>query len=82
LNGARVSSVKESARKVSRLRAQAEREWQGLLAGVDISECRAPRTPVTSRLGERDGRRTALRDVARGRAATFRRGRACPGPRS
>jgi HK97 family phage prohead protease len=64
LNGARVSSVKQ-APKVSRLREQAEREWQGLLAGRDLSECRAPRVPVASRLRERDGRRTALRGVAR-----------------
>jgi Escherichia/Staphylococcus phage prohead protease len=66
LNGARVSAVKETPPKVSRLRAQAEREWQGMLAGTDIGECRAPRMPVASRLGERVGRRSALRDVARG----------------
>jgi HK97 family phage prohead protease len=65
LNGARVSAVKQAAPKVSRLREQAEREWQGLLAGRDLSECRAPRMPVASRLRERDGRRTALRGVAR-----------------
>jgi HK97 family phage prohead protease len=64
LNGARVSAVKQ-APKVSRLREAAEREWQGLLAGRDMAECRAPRRPVASRLRERDGRRTALRDVAR-----------------
>jgi hypothetical protein len=36
-----------------------------MLAGRDISERRASRAPVASRLSERDGRRTALRDVAR-----------------
>jgi HK97 family phage prohead protease len=64
LNGARVSAVKQTP-KVSRLREAAEREWQGMLAGRDIGECRAPRLPLASRLRERDGRRTALRDVAR-----------------
>jgi len=64
LNGARVSAVKETP-KVSRLRAQAERDWQSMLAGEDIGAPRATRTPVASRLGERAGRRTALRDVAR-----------------
>jgi HK97 family phage prohead protease len=67
LSGARVSAVKEAAPKVSRLRAQAEREWQGMLAGLDINECRAPRVPLASRLRDRLGRRTALRDVARTR---------------
>jgi HK97 family phage prohead protease len=64
LNGARVSAVKQ-APKVSRLRARAEREWQSMLAGIAIEQCRAPRLPVASRLGERMGRRAALRDVAR-----------------
>lgn len=66
LNGARVSAVKQ-APKVSRLREQAEREWQGLLAGRDIEQCRAPRVPLASRLRDRDGRRTALRGVASSR---------------
>jgi HK97 family phage prohead protease len=66
LNGARVSAVKQAAPKVSRLREQAEREWRAMLAGQDIGECRAPRVPLASRLRDRDGRRTALRDVARG----------------
>src|SRR3954452_14579454 len=66
LNGARVSAVKQ-APKLSRLREAAEREWQGLLAGRGIGQCRAPRLPVASRLSERDGRRTALRSVARTR---------------
>jgi HK97 family phage prohead protease len=64
LNGARVSAVKQ-APKISRLREQAEREWQGMLAGRGIEECRAPRIPLASRLRDRDGRRMALRDVAR-----------------
>jgi HK97 family phage prohead protease len=67
LNGARVSAVKEMAPKVSRLRAQAEAEWHAMLAGEDISAPRAPRVPLASRLGERGGRRTALRDVVRAR---------------
>jgi HK97 family phage prohead protease len=65
LNGARVSAVKDAQPKVSRLRAQAEREWQGMLAGLPLEQCRAPRVPVAARLGERGGRRVALRDVAR-----------------
>jgi HK97 family phage prohead protease len=65
LNGARVSAVKAPQPKVSRGRAQAEREWQGMLAGLAPEACRAPRVPVASRLGDRGGRRTALRDVAR-----------------
>jgi HK97 family phage prohead protease len=65
LNGARVSAVKETAPKVSRGRAQAEREWQAMLAGLTPEQCRAPRMPVASRLGDRGRRRTALRDVAR-----------------
>jgi HK97 family phage prohead protease len=75
LNGARVSAVKQSP-KVSRLREQAECEWRAMLAGRDLAECRAPRVPVASRLRERDGRRTALRGVARGLAASSRHGRA------
>src|SRR3954452_4272874 len=67
LNGARVAAVKQ-APKLSRLREAAEREWQGLLAGRGIGQCRAPRLPVASRLSERDGRRTALRSVARAAA--------------
>jgi HK97 family phage prohead protease len=64
LNGARVSAVKEQP-KVSRLRAAAEAEWRSVLAGEDISASRPPRVPLASRLRERDGRKTALRGVAR-----------------
>jgi HK97 family phage prohead protease len=69
LNGARVSAVKQAAPKVSRLRAQAEREWLAMLAGQALGETaapRAPRRPVASRLSERAGRRTALRGVVGG----------------
>jgi hypothetical protein len=65
LNGARVSAVKEMQPKVSRLRAAAEAEWRAMLAGEALSEHRAPRVPLASRLRERDGRRSALRGVAR-----------------
>ena len=64
LNGARVSAVKQ-APKVSRLRQTAEAEWRAMLAGESLSEHRAPRLPLASRLRERDGRKTALRGVAR-----------------
>lgn len=37
-----------------------------LLAGEDVSMPRAPRMPLASRLGERTGRKIALRGVARG----------------
>jgi HK97 family phage prohead protease len=67
LNGARVSAVKQAA-KVSRLREAAEAEWRAMLAGEDVSAPRAPRVPLASRLRERDGRRNALRGVARGAA--------------
>jgi HK97 family phage prohead protease len=65
LNGARVSSVKDAAPKPSRLRVAAEAEWRAMLAGDVLSEPRAPRVPLASRLRERDGRKTALRGVAR-----------------
>jgi HK97 family phage prohead protease len=65
LNGARVSAVKQVQPKVSRLRAAAEAEWRAMLNGECPSEPRAPRLPPASRLGERAGRRTALRGVAR-----------------
>jgi HK97 family phage prohead protease len=65
LNGARVSAVKDAKPKLSRLREAAEAEWRAMLAGESVSEQRAPRVPLASRLGERDGRRTALRGVAR-----------------
>jgi HK97 family phage prohead protease len=65
LNGARVSSVKEAAPKPSRLREAAEAEWRAMLAGEDIGMPRAVRAPLASRLRERDGRKTALRSVAR-----------------
>jgi HK97 family phage prohead protease len=65
LNGARVSSVKEAAPKLSRLRQAAEAEWRSVLAGEDISAPRALRAPLASRLGERTGRKNALRSVAR-----------------
>lgn len=65
LNGARVSAVKQAPPKLSRLREAAEAEWRAMLAGEDISMPRAPRVPLASRLGERTGRKTALRSVAR-----------------
>ena len=67
LNGARVSAVKEMQPKQSRLRAAAEAEWRAMLAGESLSDRRAPRVPLASRLRERDGRKTALRGVARAR---------------
>ena len=68
LNGARVSTVKQAAPKMSRLREAAEAEWRGVLAGEDIGAPRAPRLPLASRLGERAGRKNALRGVARSAA--------------
>jgi HK97 family phage prohead protease len=65
LNGARVSAAKTAAPKLSRQRAAAEAEWRAMLAGEDISLARAPRAPLASRLRDRDGRKTALRSVAR-----------------
>jgi HK97 family phage prohead protease len=65
LNGARVSAVKGTVPKHSRLREAAEAEWRSVLAGEDVSAPRAPRVPLASRLGERTGRRTALRAVSR-----------------
>jgi HK97 family phage prohead protease len=65
LNGARVSAVKDTAPKQSRLRAAAEAEWRAMLAGEDVSAPHAPRVPLASRLSERDGRRNALRGVTR-----------------
>ena len=64
LNGARVSAVKEQP-KLSRLREAAEAEWRAMLAGEAISAPRAPRVPLASRLRERNGRKIALRGVAR-----------------
>jgi phage head maturation protease len=63
LNGARVSSVKQAAPKVSRLREAAEAEWRSVLTGEDIGAPRPPRVPPVSRLRERTGRKTALRAV-------------------
>jgi uncharacterized protein len=68
LSGARVSSVKQAAPKLSRLREAAEAEWRAMLAGEDIGAPRAPRVPLAARLGERGGRRAALRGVARAMA--------------
>jgi HK97 family phage prohead protease len=65
LNGARVSAVKDATPKLSRLREAAEAEWRAMLAGEDIGAPRASRVLLASRLGERDGRRAALRGVAR-----------------
>jgi HK97 family phage prohead protease len=64
LSGARVSAVKQQP-KLSRLRAAAEAEWRAMLAGEDINAPRPPRVPLASRLGERGGRKIALRGVAR-----------------
>ncbi|MEA2884370.1 MAG: uncharacterized protein QOH32_3626 [Bradyrhizobium sp.] len=65
LNGARVAAVKQ-APKLSPQRAAAEAEWRAMLRGEDISIPRATRAPLASRLGDRGGRKTALRGVARG----------------
>jgi uncharacterized protein len=65
LTGARVSAVKDTAPKQSRLRAAAEAEWRAMLNGEDVSAPRAPRVPLASRLQERTGRKIALRAVAR-----------------
>src|SRR4051794_8972341 len=65
LNGARVSAVKRAAPRLSPQRATAEAEWQAMLRGEDISMPRASRVPVAARLGERDGRKSALRSVTR-----------------
>jgi uncharacterized protein len=67
LNGARVAAVKQ-APKLSPQRAAAEAEWRAMLRGEDITIPRAPRTPLASRLGERAGRKSALRSVARNAA--------------
>ncbi len=67
LNGARVSAVKAAAPKLSRLRAAAEAEWRSVVAGGEIGAPRSRHAPLASRLSDRDGRRTALRDVARAR---------------
>jgi hypothetical protein len=64
LNGARVSAVKQQP-KLSRLREAAEAEWRAMLAGQDVSAPRAPPMPLAARLGERGGRKSALRGVAR-----------------
>src|SRR5947209_9911813 len=65
LNGARVSTVKQAAPKVSRLREAAEAEWRSVLKGEDVGAPRPPRVPLASRLRERTGRKSALRGVAR-----------------
>ena len=64
LNGARVAAVKQ-APKLSPQRAAAEAEWRAMLRGEDIIIPRAVRAPLASRLGDRGGRKTALRGVAR-----------------
>jgi hypothetical protein len=64
LNGARVAAVKQ-APKLSPQRAAAEAEWRAMLAGQDITIPRPARAPLAARLGERTGRKTALRAVAR-----------------
>ena len=65
LAGARVSAVKQAAPKLSPQRASAEAEWRAMLRGEDIGAPRASRAPVAARLRERDGRKSALRGVAR-----------------
>jgi HK97 family phage prohead protease len=67
LHGARVSAIKQAP--MSRLRAQAEREWRGLfdgsfVAGESSSERRVPRSPAMSAsLRGREGRKRALGGV-------------------
>src|SRR3954449_7836671 len=65
LNGARVAAVKQAAPKLSPQRATAEAEWRAMLRGEDIGVPRAIRAPLTARLGERGGRKAALRGVTR-----------------
>ena len=63
LDGARVSAVKEAP--PSRLRTQAERDWQAALAGKYSDAPVSPRGALAiARLGERAGRKTALRAIA------------------
>jgi hypothetical protein len=57
--------VKQAAPKLSPQRATAEAEWRAMLRGEDIATPRAMRAPLAARLGERDGRKAALRSVAR-----------------
>ena len=63
LDGARVSAVKQAP--PSRMRAQAERDWQAALAGkyseAPLSPCGAP---AIAHLNQRAGRRTALRAIS------------------
>ncbi len=64
LDGARVSAVKEA--RPSRLRTQAERDWQSMLAGTFAETTVSPRrTAQVARLAERAGRKSALRDIRR-----------------
>jgi HK97 family phage prohead protease len=62
LDGARVHAVKQTP---PRKRAQAERDWQALLAGSLADPSPPPRRapPSIARLSQRAGRKTALRDV-------------------
>ena len=61
LDGARVSAVKDA----SRLRAQAERDWQSAMAGTFSAPMPTRRgLPCIARLAERAGRKTALRGIA------------------
>ena len=67
LDGARVSAVKQV--QPSRLRAQAERDWQAALAGT-YNETLSPRRGVRSvaRLDQRAGRKAALQNTVSQRA--------------
>jgi uncharacterized protein len=65
LNGARVAAVKQAAPKLSPQRSAAEAEWRAMLRGEDIAMPRATRAPLAARLQEREGRKAALRGVAR-----------------
>lgn len=62
LQGARVSAVKDAP--VSRLRAQAERDWRSVNAGIDVAAPAVRRSPATHvSLRGRSDRKCALRGV-------------------
>lgn len=63
LDGARVSAVEHAS--LSRLRAQAERDWQAALAGDALPAIAPRRVAQVARLTERAGRKSALRDIRR-----------------
>ena len=69
LDGARVSAVKDasllrSQAAPSRLRAQAERDWQAAMAGTYRDTLKSRSAPAIANLDQRVGRKTALRHIA------------------